>query len=408
MVRQAILLIACLALPFISPACFAETFRFKDGRVIAGSLKNKPEKVVNGKTEIRWAIEIEPGTFVLIDPDELEDKVRKPDPNAVQQYTDKVKAMPETADAHFELGGWCASVGLRDLQEAHYLRALDLDPNHGPANVAAGYHKNDDGRWVKEERVMGGERGKIRFGNGWRFPEAIAIEQADEQRRLKQAAATKDLLRWHTDAIKNSGKRQTLALESLNNISDPLAVGMLTELLQGTKKTAPAAPPPMRILYVNLLSRIKTAAAAQALAHTSIIDPEVQVRSAALDSLTGEMQIPAIPVFVKYLGNNNNAIVNRAADALGQLNAQQTVFDLIEALVTKHKRKVGGGNTNYSPGSMSFGGKEKIEEYFEQNPSVLGSLSQMTGVNFDYNKPQWLAWYASVYAPPAGDLRRDP
>jgi hypothetical protein len=57
---------------------------------------------------------------------------------------------------------------------------------------------------------------------------------------------------------------------------------------------------------------------------------------------------------------------------------------------------------------MTFGGKEQIQEYSEQNASVLGTLAQLTGQNYDYNQSQWLAWYASVYAPPAGDLRRDP
>ncbi len=406
MIRQAAWLLPCAAWLLLALPTSAETFRFKDGRVIAGTLKSKSEKIIDGKPQALWAIEIEPGTFIQIDPAQLDPKTREPDPATVEAYLAAAQNLPETADAHYEFAGWCVNNGLRDFEEAHYLRALDLDPNHGPANTAAGNYKNDDGRWVKKERVMGSERGKVRFGNAWRFPGAIAIEQADEERRLKQAEATKDLLRWHVDAINSSGKRQALALENFAKVADPLTVGMLTELLQGKRK--PVAPPPLRILYVNILARIQTAAAAKTLAQVSLNDAEQQVRTAAMDALTGDMRVAAIPIFVSYLKNNNNALVNRAAEALGQLGAEQAVLPLIEALITKHTRKVGGGNTNYNASAMTFGAKEQIQEFSEQNSSVLGTLAQLTGQNYDYNQPQWLGWYASVYAPPAGDLRRDP
>lgn len=407
MIHQAAWLLPCAAWFLLDlPTTSADTFRFKDGRVIAGTLKSKSEKTIDGKPQALWAIEIEPGTFIQIDPGQLDPKSRQLDPDAVEAYLTALQNLPETADAHYEFAGWCVNNGLRDFEEAHYLRALDLDPNHGPANTAAGNYKNSDGRWVKKERVMGSERGKVRHGNAWRFPGAIAIEQAEEERRLKQAEATKDLLRWHVDAISNSGKRQALALENLAKVSDPLTVSMLTELLQGKRK--PVAPPALRILYVNILARIQTAAAAQALARVSVNDAEPQVRNAAMDALTGDMRLAAIPVFVGYLKNKNNALVNRAAEALGQLRAEQAVLPLIEALVTKHTRTVGGGNTNYNASAMTFGAKEQVQEYAEQNPSVLGTLAQLTGQNYDYIQPQWLAWYASVYAPPADDLRRDP
>ncbi len=44
-----------------------------------------------------------------------------------------------------------------------------------------------------------------------------------------------------------------------------------------------------------------------------------------------------------------------------------------------------------------------------QQQAAVG-LGQLAGclVEVDRDRAAWIAWYASVYAPTAGDLRRDP
>ncbi len=386
-----------------------DLFYFKDGRVLAGRVANKSQEKVGDTLETVWAVELEPGTFIKIYESSLEDNGRQPLKDGEQEYFEKVKSIPETAEAHFLLAGWCTANKLHDLAKAHYLRVLDIEPNHGNARATLGFTKDENGRWVVLNDVMREKRGKVQFKGRWQFPESVALERAKEERLANIAAATKDIFRWHNDAIRSSGNRQAQALENLNKVEDPLSSLAFAELLQGSKRpNVVPAPLPMRLLYVQLLGRLQTFDAAQALSHASVTDADSQVRNAALDQLQTFGREVAQPIYLNYLNSEVNAYVNLAAEGLGQLGGEECVLPLISALNTSHKQKSGGGNPNVSTQGLAFGGKEKIEWVEYQNPGVLGTLSQMTRQNFNFDENAWMSWYASIYAPPAQDLRRDP
>jgi hypothetical protein len=319
----------------------------------------------------------------------------------------RLKQMQDTADEHFALAGWCKSQsGLRHLADAHYLRAIDLDPNHRAARAAAGFSRDADGRWVKRAKVMEEQRGKVLYRGSWRFPEELASEQAEEERNAKLSAVTKDINRWHNDAVSGSGKRQVQALESLEQLNDPLSISLIGDILQGKRR--PPAPPALRLLYLRVLSRMQHPQAAIVTAHVSVRDADPAVRNAALESLQRDYYPAAVAVYLGYLRHKENSLVNLAAENLSRVAGEESILPLIEALVTEHTRIVGGGNTTYQAGGMAFGGKEQVQKYTLQNPSALGTLNQLTGQNLEYNKDAWLSWYARMYAPPAEDLRRDP
>jgi hypothetical protein len=353
-----------------------------------------------------WAVEIFPGAMVQILETELALNGRETLSQARQEYAGAVASMEQTTDAHLEMAGWCLKYGLTDLAAAHFRRVLDIDPDNNRARVAAGYDKDQNGRWVKKEVIMGDRRGKVLYKGSWRFPESVLIEQNREAEQQRIADATKNLVRWHRTVFISSGRAYEEAIVGLQQIQDPLTIGTLSEYLLDARKPA---PPNIRLLYVRLLSQFDNYDASRALAQASILDPLPNIRNACFDALSRFGREAAIPIYLGYLRSDNNLIVNIAAEGLGQLRATSAVLALINALETKHVREVGSDSMNASPTSGSFSmGSKKTEEIMIRNQSVLGTLSQLTGQSFGFDRQQWLAWYASVHAPSVDDLRRDP
>ncbi|MEZ6135474.1 MAG: hypothetical protein R3C53_11250 [Pirellulaceae bacterium] len=113
----------------------------------------------------------------------------------------------------------------------------------------------------------------------------------------------------------------------------------------------------------------------------------------------------AIPIYIDYLRNENNGLVNLAAEALGQLAGEESVLPLIEPLVTKHKQKEGGGKALTAP-LARFAGKEKVRIIDVENRSVFGTLTQLTGQSLGYDQVNG-GRGTGRHAAPAFDLHRD-
>ncbi len=380
----------------------------KDGRVISGKSKELEKAVVNKLSVRAWAVEVESGAFIRVLESELANNGYEPLSEARSQYAENVGQIEQTVEEHLALAGDCTKRGLTDLALAHYLRILDIDPENRQARVAAGFKEDANGRWVKKELVMGENRGKVFFKGQWRFPETLAIEEAKEQARRQVGQAARDLRRWHNTVLSSRGAnaRVNEAFQGIAAVNDPLTTSTIAEFLLDTKKPA---PPELRLMYVKLLSQFESFDAARALTTASIFDPEVQVRNACLNSLRRYGREVAIPVYIGNLGHKNNAVVNAAAEALGDLSAEAAVLPLVDALITKHVQENKGAGINASPtsGTFSMGGPSSVELEL-QNPAVSSTLQRLTGQSFGFDKRAWIAWYASIHAPPAGDLRRDP
>ncbi len=392
----------------VAPNLPADIFKFKDGRIVYGTVLRQSEVTVDDRSVTAWTVQVAPGSYIQVLETELERNGHQRLSEAGQEYVQKISSLPETAEAHYDLAGWCSQHGLTALAKAHYERAVDLDPNHEAARAAAGYKKNADGRWVRKDEIYGEQRGKIFYKGRWRFPESVAIEQAEEKAQQELAPLRKDLYRWHTAAsFGRSERMQQDAVANLSKVQDPRAVPILAEFLLDTRKPA---PPQVRLLYVHILARFQIPAAAQALASASLLDPAEQVRNAALDALARYGREWAIPFYIAHLRNPNNELVNRAADCLSQFNPPEAVLPLIQALNTDHVQDANAGpNMNVSSqGGLSFGGGSKKVKLTLSNSSVHATLTALTGQNFGFDEDQWLAWYASIYAAPVADLRRDP
>ncbi len=400
------LMTAAMLLPPQSSAQ-ADVFRYKDGRVIAGATKGPEVETLNQVPVKVWAVEVEQGVYIRVLESELELNGHSRLSEARQQYAANVGGIEQTVATHSALAGECMKQGLTDLAHAHYRRILDLDPQNGPARVASGFRLDENNRWVKKEVVMGENRGKVLDKGRWKFPEMLAIEQAKEEQRQQVLAATRDLHRWHNSAMTARGPRLEDALQNISQINDPLTTGTLVEFLLEARRPV---PPELKLLYVEVLSRMQNADAAAALARASMTDANEQVRNACLSALGQYGREVAIPIYVGYLRSKTNAQINSAARALRQLGAEQVFFPLVKVLTTKHlQASGGGGGINASPtsGSFSVGGDKPVEVEVS-NQDVLSALSSFTGQSFGFDRSAWIQWYATLHAPPAGDVRRDP
>ncbi|MEZ6135475.1 MAG: hypothetical protein R3C53_11255 [Pirellulaceae bacterium] len=262
-------LLICVAYLTASTSVFADLFQFKDGRIVSGKVKSEFEEQVGEKSEKGWAVEIAPNTFVKVHASQLVG-LKDPAPTAPtvaeKAYMEEVRIMADTVDEHLKVAGWCNRKGLREFEDAHYKRVLDLEPDNPTARAALKYRRDANGRWVKSAELMGGTRGKVQYEGKWRFPESVAIEQAAAERHADATTATRDIYRWHNDAIRSKGNRAALALDNLRQVNDPLSVGALNELLRGSTRPGVApSPVPMKLLYIQLLGKFQTYAAASVL-----------------------------------------------------------------------------------------------------------------------------------------------
>lgn len=388
----------------------ADQFRLKDGRVLEGKLI-RTDTVKEGDKEVtRLAIEIEPGVLVRIHQSDLaRSGYLKPDPKE-EEYRQQVAQIEETADAHYQMARWCTEQGLRSQSRAHYLRTIELDPNHKLARAALDHTLSAaTGRWIKREDEMA-ERGKIHYKGKWQFPEYIPMDETLEQEKLQRASVQKEINRLHSDFLRGNPAKAQEAVQLLSQIDNPLAIDFVSQLLLDKQRGGVLkATPALKQIYITLLARFDSAEASIPLAHLSVIDSDQTVRVAALDVLAKQGRQYAIPVISSYLRSKNNEIINRAGYALGQLSSREAILPMIDALVTRHEFQ-GPANNNFNPGGggLSMGGPKK-QMVDMNNEGVLAALSQVTGQGqLGYDKARWRAWYASLYGPPVDDLRRDP
>jgi hypothetical protein len=377
----------------------ADEFRLKDGRVLTG-------RVATAKTDSsqKWTVEVAPGAFVRFDHSEVAHNGHIRLNDRLTEYEKRLATVEPTAKSHGELANWCASKGLRDHAEAHYTRALDFDPNFDLARAYLKHIKDENGRWVRRDDLMLKQKGKVKSGNKYVFPEVLAMEKAENELAEKMKPFKRDLREWSKE-IQAGKANAAKALEKLRQVNDPLAIPVLGSLLLDNKPTYSVE---LRLEYVRLLAQFQLPEAADKLVRASMFDNEPIVRERCLDAITQYGREMAIGAYMGYLRSTKVEQINRAAIGLRVLKADSSILSLIDALVTQHKVQVKNTPTYDNSGTTVFGGdKPKTEIRPSQNEEVLAALTSLTGQNFEYSEGAWKAWFAQKYAPAVGDLRRD-
>lgn len=247
-------------------------------------------------------------------------------------------------------------------------------------------------------------RGLVRYAGRWRTPQEVwLLEQRERvQTAQREWAAELDRLRRDSD----DPTRSSVAIESIREIDDPLAVAALT--------AAVGSDPQFRCRnwYLEALGRIGTGDAIQSLVAIGLDHPDHETRIAAVEQLAIDRPPQATIGFLIALRGPDNARINRAAEALGRLGDDSAVLPLIAVLQTEHividPGSGGGLSATFTPGQggLSAGGGPTQRKTVVRNEAVLEALVRLTDTNFEWRADAWRAWLATQQNPDGFDPRR--
>jgi tetratricopeptide (TPR) repeat protein len=369
-----------------------------DGRV-TGTLVNP-----NESPRKNYVIKTDAGEITLDKSQVKEVITQSPD----EREYEKIRfTFPDTVEAQWKLAEWCREKGLSAQRTAHLERVIDLDPDHKQARAALGYGQFD-GRWIRREDLMK-ERGYVWHKGRYMLPQDVEIQERKQQTELAQKEWYRKLRRFRAQ-LDDRGPRAQAALAEFKTLSDPSAVPAIAELFKAERSEK------VQMLLIDALGRIKSSDAARVLADIAIEISNEDVRLMAVDYLKESRSPAAAAHFVDALKSKENAKINRAGVALGELGDKSAIGPLIGALVSVHKEKIqqGGPNT-YSPsfdssGGISFGAGSKtfILRRNVQNRGVHEGLVKLAaGPDFGYDARAWAHWHAAQKKPVAAPGRRD-
>jgi hypothetical protein len=323
------------------------------------------------------------------------------------EYARLLAQMPDTLEGHEGLARWCHERGLSEPRNFHWQQVLERHPDHPEARQILGFSRIG-GRWVRAEEFMQAQ-GYVRYKGSWRLPQQVAALQQQDELETAEKAWRRNIEQWRSWL---DGRRHDEGLKRLQAIDDPLASAGLAQLL------ASESDADIRQMYVDLLARLATPLAADALIDCAIQDDDLEIRLRCVDHLRDWVSDRAAVRWIGILRSRDNRLVNRAGTALGRLGNRVAIRPLIDALVTSHEAIVTTPNLQTSFGAASDGsgglnglnvggGPKRIRREL-QNKSVLEALVAITGQNHRYSLSDWNNWYIQQRQLPANvNLRRD-
>lgn len=350
-------------------------------------------------------IAIGPGVRIAVDNEKVDQK--KDIRGEETEYRKKLQELPETAESHWQMYQWCKQNSLTAFAFQHAWRVIEIEPNHAAARAALDFVL-DGKEWVTREELML-KRGRVRDGTEWRLPEEIERLKLKKEREEAVTKWSRNIKAWKNDIFSN-GPRASKSLVKFEGIQDPLAIGPLVEQLRDFSNAVD-----FRLKIISILDRFDIPLAKQAIIDAGVKDPSAKVREAALDIVCRKSPKEAARQYVKLLRSENNKEVELAGYAMTSLKDPAYAWQLIEAVVTEHKRVIKGSpNQNFgtdSAGSFGVGNSVKDQVRVESinNTSVLGALTELfPDTNFRFEENRWKAWYLDNHFPEGEDLRRDP
>ncbi len=380
-----------------------------------------------------------------------------PKPTALDAYFAKKDKLENTVQAEYDLGLWCDQHHLIDLARVHYENALHIDKSFEPAHKKLG-HVFHDGYWL-DKNELNQMQGMVKYKGRWISAEERANREQEAEAAAVRMSWVRQISQLRQAFLQGSVDRQREAETQLMAIRDPEAVGALVRVFGRQEQSE-------RILLAHILSRIPGPAATRAIVSQILAEPQREVRSIVFDQLKEREDPTAATALVKALARSDVMTINRAAWALGGLEAVDAVPRLLSVLVTTESRVVvapppedgqdvvnstGGADLplppiGYSrngstvafmtppaigPGAVAYGavgvpmygafpggggvslGAERrpdarIATYVYRNTEVLAALQKLTGQDFGYNVDQWREWLRRSFKPHPQPTRRVP
>jgi len=389
-----------LVLGLIGPALVADVFHLDTG----GSVEGQLLEVADGNYRIRTLVGV-----ISLPVSAVRSVVHGPTP--FDEYDARVGHTADTAVEQTALGLWCREQGLRPEANRHLTRAIELDPDYVPARRALG-HVRVGALWLDASRTSLAAA-----------EQKVAGEDADDQARLLRAVQGEWLRRIRAIRHAYLERRGPRLLEEgrarILEITDPLAVLPLAAVLSDGDENC-------RLLLVEALSAFPQDEATLNLAVMALLDPSPRVRDRALAEMRRRNDQRVVAEYRQALMHGSDLLVARAATALGYLQADEAVPDLIDSLTARRRRWVevpvetylGGWSCAFSGIMVHIGSTRLLcpprlgvcgvygtfvpdtrNEWRYRlvtvyRTEVLEALKQITGQNFGFDRQKWHQWYA--------------
>jgi hypothetical protein len=375
-----------------------------------------------------------------------------PKASPLDTYLVKRTQLEPTAKSEYELGQWCESNQLNDLAKLHYEAALGFDNEMEAAHKKLA-HVFHDGHWLSQDEVKA-VQGLVKYKGKWVTEEERTQRDENAQVSASQMSWLRRIKLLRQALQSGTTDRQREAENELMQITDPEAVAPLVKVLGKDE-------PQGRMFLAHALGGIAGKESAKALVNMLLMEPENEVRHSILERLKQKDEPGIIPQLVKALRSDNVKVINRAAWALGNLQAVGAVPSLVGALVSTEERMVivpdetsnpvigpgpalmafNGSSIAYltppavGPGAIAFGATSapyyypgqlysgsglsvgagpsrgpvpRLLTYQYQNVEVLGALTKLTGQDFGYDAGLWKRWIKASFNPNPKQVRQVP
>jgi hypothetical protein len=379
-----------------------------------------------------------------------------PKASALDGYVVKREKTAGTAEAQYELGYWCEQNRLTDLAKMHYELALGHDPDFELAHKKLG-HTKVEGSWLTRDDLTAAQ-GLVKYKGRWVTPEEKTKLEDGDKLSAAQGSWLRRIRLLRQALMSGSSDRRREAESQLMAIRDSDAVRPLVRVFGQDEA-------PRRILLALVLSAIAGPESTAALVQRILDEPDSEVRTVTFDHLKQRNDAGVSRRFIRALGSEDVKVINRAAWALGNLNALESVPHLVPMLITYEDRIVvpplDGGSlptpnmpaapgvvpraySNYGvvvttppavsngviasgmgvipwygvpPGLVpggNYAGPSKppqdahVETFTYQNVEVLGALQKLTGEDFGYDIEAWRRWVTRSFNPHPHPSRRVP
>jgi hypothetical protein len=405
--KSALSLTAVLVVVLLSAgrsAALADVFVLSNGGRVTGELVNRDE--LPRKT---YVVQTADGARVTFEASQVRQVIR-PRPNEVE-YERIRSTYPDTVRGQWDLAQWCRDHHLTAQREVHLRRVIELDPDHVDARRALGYSKVD-GQWATRDEVMT-QRGYVLYNGKWVTPQ----EKSDLENKHKLESGQQEWFKkvklWRGWL---GGNRDQEAREKFRGVDDPAAVKALAAALNKELSE------PVRMLYVESLTKIASPDAIKVLAITSVEDDADEVRLSCLEYLQAKPRPEVVNYYINRLRDKSHdpVVINRAAVGLGRMKDPSAIAPLIDALITFRLVRIpqpggegatsaGFGGFKGGPSSIGLnaGGGPKYERQPSRNQAVLDALVALTGQNFGFDQNAWRYWYRAQRKPETFDARRN-
>jgi hypothetical protein len=396
-------LIAAFALVALVSGLRADVLELKNGGRVEGQIDESKEGDASS-----YVIETADGGRLTIARSEVARVV--PQTKDEEEYQRRARTVADTVDGHWDLAQWCREKNLRTAYREQLTHILELDPDHAEARQALGYQKIH-GQWMLRDDIMAA-RGLVLYDGKYVTRQHVELMEQEKQARASDADWNNRVDRLRRSLAGRRQDRADQALAELRTMRDPQAAPAITDWLRHEQN------PDVKRVLLETTAAIDDPVAASALVDVSLTDTDDETRAQALEYLMKSGRPGLAGAYIHALKSGDEAVINRAAEALATIGDPVAIGPLIDSLVTKRKVQVSGGGSSdqhaymFTPnggGVNSFGSAPpKIVTQTVKNSYVLTALVKLSGgASFDYDQEQWHKWLADQAKTNAVDVRRD-